>query len=264
MNRIVETEYGNGPETATSTERPRVQSAARTVAILQVVARSERGLRGKEIAEQLGLPRQVAYHLIHTLTSAGMLRRGSTTRYVLGLGVSSLAEGFRRQLAPPEYLAPIVRSIATRTGETAYAVGWVDGAITVLATARGAAAVHAAEVPHGYSTDAHARASGKLILSLMPEHQLATQLAHMRWVRRTPNTIVKESAFREELKKVRAQRYAIDDEEFSPGLTCLAVPVEPSEAGFVMTISAPTERFWANFETNLKILREAGAIGTDA
>src|SRR5258705_213604 len=99
--------------------KPRVQTAMRTVAILLCVARSANGMKAKEISEQLELPRQVTYHLLHTLLSTGILRKNAQNRYILGLAASPIAEGFRRQIAPPELVAPKVRAAVAATGETA-------------------------------------------------------------------------------------------------------------------------------------------------
>src|SRR5882757_1568178 len=145
--------------------RPRVQSAARAVGILMAVAQSESGLTTREISEQLEIGRQATYHLLHTLVGAGMLVRGERGRYMLGLRVGTLAEGFARQLAPSEHLAPIVRELAKETGETSYASGWWGNEITVLTVARGSNPVTAAEVSQGHMGQAHARASGKLLLA---------------------------------------------------------------------------------------------------
>ena len=103
--------------------KPRIQSAVRTISILLAVADSADGLKAKEIMKQVGLPRQVAYHLIHTMLGTGIIRKNESNRYVLGLTAVSIAEGFHRQLAPPEQLARKVRSIVAAIGETAHAGG---------------------------------------------------------------------------------------------------------------------------------------------
>src|SRR5690242_11264629 len=104
--------------------RPRVQSAARAVGILVEIAKSDNGLTTKEISERVGIGRQATYHLLHTLVETGMLTRADRSHYVLGLRVGTLAEGFARQLEPSEHLAPMVRDLAQRSGETSYASGW--------------------------------------------------------------------------------------------------------------------------------------------
>ena len=95
--------------------KPRIQSAVRTISILLAVADSPNGLKAKEIMEKLGLSRQVTYHLIHTMHGTGIIRKNDSNRYVLGLATVSIAEGFSRQLAPPEHLARRVRAIVAAT-----------------------------------------------------------------------------------------------------------------------------------------------------
>ncbi len=224
--------------------KPRVQSAARAIAILQAVARhGAGGVSARDISAELGLPRQVVYHLVHTLAATDMLRRASGSRYVLGLGVAALALGFRRQLMAPDFLGQYVHEAAAVTGETAYAVGWVDGRIVVLATARGALPVHAAEIPHGYADDAHARASGKLLLAMAPPAEADAYLDRHPPTPRTPRTLTTRAALREEFARIRGRRYAIEREEFVPGLACVAVPIGPEPSALVLGISAPVQRF---------------------
>ena len=246
---------------ASEQKKPRVQSAARTIAILLAVARSAGGLKAKEISEQLTLPRQVTYHLIHTLLAVEMLRKNERDRYVLGLPAAVIADGFQRQLVPSEHLAPRVRAIVEATGETAYASGWVDDKIVAMTAARGLSQVQAVEAQQGYSGEAHARASGKLLLALAPPSTRAAYLAKNPLVAVTPKTITSMERLNKEFDTIVAQGYANDEEEFAEGLCCLAVPVKGLGDRFALCISAPTERFHANFERYLSALKEIALIG---
>jgi DNA-binding IclR family transcriptional regulator len=236
--------------------KPRVQSAARAISIVLAISRSTNGLRAKEVSEDLRIPRQVTYHLIHTLAGTGIIRKTAQNRYVLGLAAGSVAEGFHRQLAPPELLAPMVRAIVSSTGETAYASGWIDEDIVVVASARGRSPVHAAEVPHGYSGNAHARASGKLLLALGGAERVQSYFSTHILNVRTKNTITQSEKLQLEIDAIRARRYAIDEEEFSEGLCCLAVPVAGLADEFALAIAVPTARFHSNRDRYLQILRE--------
>lgn len=62
--------------------RQHVQTAAHCVSILVAVARSSQGLTAEEIADQMGMPRQVTYHLLHTLSGTGIVRKNGQRRYV--------------------------------------------------------------------------------------------------------------------------------------------------------------------------------------
>jgi IclR family acetate operon transcriptional repressor len=240
--------------------KPRVQSAARTVAILLAISQSSHGLKAKEISERLQVPRQVAYHLIHTLQSTGIIRKDAQNRYVLGLAAALVADGFRRHLAPAEHLGPRVRSIVQATGETAYATGWIDGEIVAMVTARGQSPIQAAEVETGHSGDAHARASGKLLLALSDPAVRDKYLASHRLGRRTKKTITARKELLQELDRIRTRGYAVDEEEFSEGLCCLAVPIEGLGDSFVLGISVPAPRFRTNRTRYLAALQKAAKL----
>lgn len=227
-------------------QKPRIQSVARATDVLIEVARSPRGLTSKQITEQLDMSRQGAYHLIHTLTSAGFLTRTGEGRYALGLKIGTLAAAFPRHLTPEEHLAPYVRALATATGETSYAAGWQGDDIVVLSVARGDSAVQAAEIVRGTAEDGHARASGKLLLAHASSDLLERYFRSHTLRARTANTITDRQRLLDELEVIKEQGYAVDEEEFAEGLICIAVPLDRGASPFVIGVSVPAERFRAN------------------
>lgn len=236
--------------------RPRVQSAARVVAILLAVAQSERGLTTREISERVGIGRQATYHLLHTLLGTGILTRDDRNRYLLGIRTGTLVEAFARQLAPSEHLAPLIRSLTRATGETSYAAGWWNGEIAVLSVMRGNNPVQATELPQGHIGDAHARASGKLLLAYATPAVREAYLEGHQFTKRTPNTIADRAALDRELEIVRSRGYATDLEEFAPGLCCLAVPMDEGYSPFVISLAAPRERYEAHRDRYLAAMRQ--------
>jgi len=248
--------------------RPRVQSAARAIGILLAIAQSENGLTTKEISERVRIGRQATYHLLHTLTATGMVTRDDRNRYLLGIRVGTLTEGFARQLSPSEHLAPIIRALAQETGETSYASGWWSGEITTLGFARGTSQVQAAEVPQGYVGNAHARASGKLLLAIAAPAVRDAYLSAHQLKRLTPRTITSRRALDRALAEIREQGYAVDDEEFAGGLYCIAVPLDEGYSPFVLAMSGPRERMLAHREaylaTMLRLANSAAPYARDS
>lgn len=242
--------------------KPRIQSAARTLSILLAIADSANGLKAKEIMKTVGLPRQVTYHLVHTMLGTGIIRKNEGNRYALGLAAISIAEGFHRQLAPPEQLARKVRSLVAATGETAHADGWVDGEIVALATASGQSPVSAVGIPNGYSGYAHARATGKLLLALAEPSVCKSYLEKHPLEPRTSHTITDPKKLEEEFEMIRAQGYSIDNEEFYEGIQCVVVPVEGSGGRYVLGISVPKERFKKKFDEYLAALFDAARMNS--
>ncbi|MEC7763686.1 MAG: IclR family transcriptional regulator [Pseudomonadota bacterium] len=236
-------------------DKPRIQSVARAIDVMLCVSRSQAGLTPSEICAATGLQRQTVYHMIQTLTATGMLMRGSDGKYVLGLKVGAFSEGFGRHLAPPERLAPFAREAANQTGETCYAVGWWEQQIIVLAVASGVNSTPGSSVHHGLYSHAHARASGKLLLSLAGERVRDSYLAHHGMEPLTDKTIVDRARFEEEMATVKAQGFAIDREEYREGLICLAVPIYNGAVPYVIGMSSPKPVFEARGDKLLASLR---------
>jgi len=237
--------------------KPRIQSAVRTIDLLQVVARaSSTGISARDLSEELKLPRQVIYHLVHTLLSVNMLRQVGGKNYVLGLGTANLAHGYRRQTSAPDYLAGYAERAAAETGETAYVVGWVDDEIVVLATARSQSAIHAAEPLPGTTGNAHARASGKLLLAMSTDEEARAYLARAPLTARTQNTLTDSKSIASELELIRQTWVAVERGEYAVGLSCMAVPIGRPPALLALGISAPAERFEQNFSAYADTLQK--------
>jgi IclR family transcriptional regulator, acetate operon repressor len=251
------------PIAAAPKKKPRVQSAARAIDVLQVVARADSGgISARDLSIELDLPRQVIYHLIHTLISINMLRRAGGSTFVLGLGVANLGQGYRRQTGAPDYLTRYAEQAAAQTGETAYVVGWVDTEIVVFASARGASAIHAAELSPGTAGDAHARASGKLLLAMSTDDEVDKYLTHRPLTARTENTLTDRAAIAGELARIRQRWVATEREEYAVGLACLAVPIGTPPGRLALGISAPADRLNLNIESYTAILRKIGSAPT--
>jgi len=179
---------------------------------------------------------------------------------VLGLRVGTLAEGFARQLAPSEHLAPIVRELAQSSGETSYASGWWADEITILTVSRGSNPVHAAEASQGHIGDAHARASGKALLAFASPEVRRRYLDSHPIRRITSKTKTDRSEIEAELDAIREQGFAEDHEEFATGLSCIALPLDQGHSPFALSISAPSERFATRREDYLAQLRAAAEL----
>lgn len=239
--------------------KPRIQSAVRTIDVLQAVARAgSSGVSARLLSAELGLARQVIYHLIHTLLSVNMLRQVGGKNYVLGLGTANLVHGYRRQTAAPDYLASYAERAAANTGETAYVVGWVDNEIVVLATARSQSVIHAAEPLPGTTGSAHARASGKLLLAMSTDEEVRAYLARAPLTARTENTLTDPEAIARELDRIKQSWIAVEREEYAIGLACMAVPIGRPPARLVLGISAPADRLERNFDTYAAKLQALG------
>lgn len=221
----------------------RIQSVSRAVRLLMLVASGQTDGTAKELAKAAGVATPTAHHLLSTLVYEGVLAKDSKARYLLGTKVEVLADALQRVATAPEYLLQPLRQLAATTGETSYVAAWRHGDIRVQASVEGHHTVRVS-LPLGPYTDAHARATGKLLLALTSEEQRNAYLAAHPLRPLTPRTIVDMEQLEAEFEQIRANGYAIDNEEFLPGVSCVAAPVV--DEGVVVaaySISVPTPRF---------------------
>lgn len=256
------TESTTAPAKAASPEY-RVESAARAVQILLCIAKSGEGISAKAIAEELNLPKQVVYHQLHTLTAIQATSKKINGSYALGMGLLPLVSALSRHVSPQEQLLPLVKMISAETGETAYAAGWFGNEIMVVATASGSNPIQAAEIALGNCGYANARASGKLLLALAPKQKRDHFLALNPPVKKTKKSVVELDELEKEFEEIRAQGYAVDIEEFTEGLCCLAVPLAQSGGIFALGLSAPKAMFRSHRKRYIKIVQKIAGVRED-
>jgi IclR family transcriptional regulator, acetate operon repressor len=243
----------------------RIQSVARSCQLLLWLAERRDGAMAKEaaFANQLALP--TTYHLLNTLVDHGLLTKDARRRYTLGSGTGILAEAYLRGTSVPEALLTAVRKVAVRTGETTYLADWGEHDIRVLASVEGTSVVRVAEVAAGPYEDGYARANGKVLLAYGSPEAREAYLERHPLRRRTANTICDRRSLETELEHVRELGYAVDNEEFADGVSCIAAPILDRGAFIAsLAISAPTSRFGEARDRALAIILEViGEIEAD-
>ncbi len=243
--------------------RPHVQSVDRAMSILLAVATSEYGLTARELMDRLELQRQTTYLLLRSLIENAFLVRGADGRHRLGLRVGTLAEAFARQPPSDESLAPYVRRLCERTGESCY--------LSVRRHARLVLLVNAESERHelrvGLSTPGpldhiHARASGRVALAWAPAEIREQFFASGRLQRFTPATMTSRTALEAEFAAIRERGFAVCRGEVDEGLATLAAPIDAGVSPFVLSLAAPIQRFDANFDDYRDALLQACAMSS--
>jgi DNA-binding IclR family transcriptional regulator len=77
----------------------------------------------------------------------------------------------------------------------------------------------------GFATDPHAAAGGKVLLASMPDKQVKNIYQNRNLKNYGKKTITNLSGLLEQLKQIRLQGYAVDDEEYYEGVRCVAAPI---------------------------------------
>jgi DNA-binding IclR family transcriptional regulator len=209
---------------AVASESP-AASVDRALAMLEMVAQESDGLSNAEISRKLNIPKSSTSYILRTLEARSYLARDTETgKYRVGLKILSLSRGALSGLDVRGIALPIMRRLMEQTGLTCH-----------LAILDGRDAVYIEKVePEGFirmdtwigrRMRVHATSVGKALVAHIPQEQLEPILRKSGMERRTPKTITTLPRLLKELEKVRAQGYALDDEENNLGARCVAAPV---------------------------------------
>jgi IclR family transcriptional regulator, pca regulon regulatory protein len=205
------------------------QSLERGLAILASF-RSGRPLLGvSEIGREIGLGRSTTHRYVATLATLGYLQQDAATKkYRLGPRVLDLGFSAINSMELREVAAPHLRRMSDETGYTVN-MAILDGLDIVYvercrSTRSGQREIDL-NLHVGARLPAYCTSLGKVLLAWLPPDEQAAALGRVDFSRRGPNTITSRTALVAELKRVRENGYAINNEELAYGLRSIAAPV---------------------------------------
>ena len=205
--------------------RYRIQAIERAVAILNTFSAEEPEFGVTELADRLELHKSTVHRFLVNLEAAGLVERNRhTSRYRLGLRIFELGGLVLQQMNLWDEALPFLEGLVRDSGETGH-LAVLDGGEAVYiekVEARRALRIPSA-IGRGYP--AHATSLGKLLLAHLDPAASDALISERGLHRCAPNTITEPDRLRDELARIRAQGYAVDDEEYEEGLRCIGAPI---------------------------------------
>ncbi len=221
-----------------------IQSLSNALSILELFSIEKEEYGMSEIANLLGLKKRNTERLLNTLERQEYLERNRVTgNYRLGFRVFELGQRYKEQLSLMKQATPVVRELASISGETSYA-GDLRGEYVVYLVAE-ESNKHIRVVSRlGMRFYPHTTALGKAILAFSEEGLVDKLFPNEELPTKTPNSISSKSALKDELAAVKEQGYALDWEEEEEGVICVGVPVFDYNLKVVggVSVSGPATR----------------------
>lgn len=217
----------------------------RLFGLLETIAQQDAPFTLQFLVNQTGLPKPSLYRMLQQLEHAGLLQRDLNGRhYSTGQRFTRLAESVLLNSTTRGARHSVLRRLVDAAGESCNLTAFSGGEVLYLDRVETAAPLRFYLHP-GSRVPAHCSATGKLFLSEMTiaQRRLLWQSGPLE--RFTEKTIVDVQGLETEIKRVKQNGFALDDEEFLPGLLCIGVLVPSSGASSNMGIAlqAPKIRF---------------------
>jgi IclR family pca regulon transcriptional regulator len=215
------------PDMADQPIQPRdadfVRSIERGLAVISALGHPGGGLAVADVARAIGVTRASARRTLLTLEQLGYLRSDGR-RFTLTPKLLDLGHGYRSGLALPDVARPHLQQLMEATDEFC-SVSVLDGDETLCVARVAPARIMNVAMPVGTRLPAYATCVGRVLLAGMEPDQLDGYLERVELRALTPATRTTEPALREELDRVRRQRYAVVDLELERGLRSAAAPI---------------------------------------
>jgi DNA-binding IclR family transcriptional regulator len=219
---------------------------AKGLAVLDWLAREQRGCRVSEVALAFGLARSNAHRTLQTLVECGwVVQEPATSAYRTSLRLFELGALVREAADLNAIVRPSLAALAQAAGETIH-LATLDGAEIVYLDKFDSPLPVAAYSRIGGRAAASCVASGKALLAAAGLDAAALYaLFGGRLVAHTPNSIVDFEALHAELLRTRARGYAENREEWRLGVCGLGVPIFDARGTAVAAVgmSVPSIRF---------------------
>lgn len=222
---------------------PGVKSASRALAVLELLAELGRPVSFAELAETLGYPRSSLHGLLRTMEGQGWLEAGEHGRYTLGIKTFEVGNSYVRATDLAGTARPYMQRVSRELNETVQ-LAILDGLDCVYIGKIDGSQALTLQSAVGRRLHAHASGIGKVLLAGEDPKELAERMGEGPLTEYTRGTITDVQVLRKELDQVRRQGFAEDDEEYTPGVRCVAVPVRGVSGEVVagMSVAAPAFR----------------------
>ncbi len=177
-----------------------------------------------EISKILGINSTSTYRYVNTLVELGYLKRVSTSK-ILKLGPKALRMGYQflQGFELLQTVKPIIDQTFQEKGFTIDTVLKDEDELIALYRRESKSTIN---FRHPLlSKSLYARATGKAVLSCMPEEELMQFFDKSEFKSKTKDTIVEKDVLLAELELIKKRGYSLSNEEYLSGLNAIGAPL---------------------------------------
>jgi DNA-binding IclR family transcriptional regulator len=216
-----------------------MSSVAKVFGILEtIVAHQARGLAYSEVVAKTQVPKATAHRLLKSLVRLGYLRFNSETgRYFGHLKLATLGSAVISHFDLTGFVRPHLVKLQAATHHTCN-LGILNGDVGIY--------LDKLELPEAFGIKLysaigkpfplHCTGMGKVLLAGLPPARRRRLLARRLEVY-TTNTITDPALLSKELEQAAECGYAVDREEITRGIVCVAAPIVNGQGETVAAIS---------------------------
>ncbi|WP_117193396.1 IclR family transcriptional regulator [Rhizobium terrae] len=216
-----------------------VSGFARGLKVIEAFGETTRRLSISDVAKSTGLDRATARRCLLTLSELGYADYDGKF-FALTPKILRLGHAYLSATPLPHIVQPFLDRLSEEVHQSASA-SVLDGTEVVYIARASQKRVMSINLMPGSRLPAYCASMGRVLLAAMPEDEALSLLRQTNLKSFTPRTLTDPGQLMEELARVRAQGYAVIDQELELGLCSIAVPLENDRGRVIaaLNIGAP-------------------------
>ncbi len=225
-----------------------IKTLRRGLRILEEVCHQADGVTQSEVARKMGVNRSTALRYLTTLQVEGYITRDGEALYRPTVKMAELARRVIDKMEIKPYAQEQLNRLTGRTGFSSHLALLSDRRI-VYVDGEQATGVVRVNADIGTAAPIHCSATGKALAAYIERGEREIVVASYlegadSFTVYTEQTISNPLDLEKEFSHIRAYGYALDDEEYEPGVRCLAAPIfnERGQVAAVIGISGTAVR----------------------
>jgi DNA-binding IclR family transcriptional regulator len=200
-------------------------SVKKAFKILYAISDSSDGLGISDLSKRLKIGKSTVHGITTALEELGVLvREPLYKRYTVGYSLLELCRTAFAKIDLKDLARKPMEKLMGKVGETVF-LGVLNGdhvTIVDMVESRNEMKITS---PPGTRLPLLAGATGRVLLSQIEKEKSKEMIQKKGLVRYTSKTVIDQRQFLREIEKVKGQGYAVDDEEYIPGVRAVAAPL---------------------------------------
>lgn len=203
-------------------------SLARGLEVIQAFTPQRRVMSISQISQKTGIPRAAVRRCLYTLGKLGFVYAEDGKNFELRPRILALGHAYLASTPLARATQPVLKHLSEMLNESC-SIATLDGDDILYIARASSSRIMTIDLDIGSRLPAWSTSMGRVLLSYLSEDKLNDMLGRITMIRYTSQTVDSVPALRAELKKVRQQGYALNDQELEMGLRSIAVPLMNSQ-----------------------------------
>jgi DNA-binding IclR family transcriptional regulator len=221
-----------------------IQSLDRGLLLLSLLAENN-CMSVTEIANELSVNKSTVTRLIQTLKHHDLVQLDkATNKYKLGYRILYYSEALLNNLNVITLSRPVLSRLSAEVSESVHLAMFNKNLVYVVDQVK-SNRVYSLSATVGMIEPLHCSSVGKCILAFRKPEFVRSVFENYIFTKYTENTITSLEDLLIEFEKIRNNGYAVDEEELTPGVRCVAVPIYDyrGTVKYCIGISGPSVNF---------------------